>query len=66
VFDAADDTFGVVAAGAAIPAIVFAENTGTASTSRMLFYADDYTGLPVVPDGTTRSRSAGRPMACSP
>jgi hypothetical protein len=52
VFDAADDTFGVVTAGAAIPAIVLAENTGTASTSRMLFYADDYTGLPVVPDGT--------------
>jgi hypothetical protein len=52
VFDAADDTFGVVAAGAAIPAVVLYKHTGTASTSRLIFYADDYTGLPVVPDGT--------------
>lgn len=51
VLDAADTTFPTVASGAAIPALVIYNDTGTASTSRLVAYIDTATGLPVTPGG---------------
>lgn len=51
-FDAADNTFGVVASGAVCGAIVVYLDTGVSSTSRLIYYIDQGTRLPVTPNGT--------------
>lgn len=51
VYDAADFSFGVVAAGPAAGALVWYVDTGVAATSNLICYVDSYTGLPVTPDG---------------
>lgn len=53
VFDAADVTFGSVAAGPAISAILIAENTGMTVNDDLLVWlgSDTVTGLPVTPNG---------------
>lgn len=51
VLDAADVTFPLVAAGAAIGAVIIYNDSGTASTSRLVAYIDTATGLPVTPNG---------------
>jgi hypothetical protein len=51
VFDAADVTFTAVASGASVAALVIYNDTGTASTSRVIAYIDTATGLPVTPNG---------------
>jgi hypothetical protein len=51
VLSAAAVTYSAVASGAAIPALVLYNDTGTASTSRLIAYIDTATGLPVTPNG---------------
>lgn len=51
-FDAADDTFGTPASGAACNAAVLTKWTGTNSTTRLIMWQDDATNLPVTPNGT--------------
>ena len=50
VADAADVTFPAVT-GNSVEAIVLFADTGTASTSRLIAYVDNATGLPVTPTG---------------
>jgi hypothetical protein len=50
VADAADVTFTAVT-GSQVDAVVVYKDTGTASTSPLICYADDYTNLPVTPNG---------------
>lgn len=50
VFDAADITFSAVT-GTSCEALVIYDDTGTASTSRLIAYIDTATGLPVTPNG---------------
>lgn len=45
-------TFTAVAAGAACEAIVYYRHTGVEATSALIAYVDNYTGLPVTPNGT--------------
>jgi hypothetical protein len=53
VFDADDTVFPLVPAGPACGAIVIFIDTGTASTSRLVFYDDtSITGAPITPSGT--------------
>lgn len=51
VLDAADVTFPLVPTGAPIPCVIIYNDTGTASTSRLVAYIDQATGLPVTPNG---------------
>lgn len=51
VADAADAVFSAVSAGAACPNVILYQDTGTASTSRLIAYVDTATGLPVTPSG---------------
>ncbi len=51
IFDADDTVFPLVPAGAACGAIVWVQDTGTPSTSRLICYVDDYAGLPYTPTG---------------
>lgn len=55
VWDANDDSFGTVGAGAACAHLTAYEDTGTASTSRVFPLIDTATGLPVTPAGGTIS-----------
>jgi hydroxyethylthiazole kinase-like sugar kinase family protein len=55
VWDSSDNSFGTVAAGAACAHLIAAEDTGTASTSRVVPLIDTATGLPVTPAGGTIS-----------
>lgn len=48
--DAADATFTAVS-GAVVDMAVIYKDTGSAATSPLLHYEDDYTGLPVTPNG---------------
>lgn len=51
VFDAADTTISAVS-GSTAEALVLVKNTGTASTSNLLFWVDTgVTGLPLTPNG---------------
>lgn len=50
VADAADVTFSAVT-GATVEAVVIYKDTGSAATSPLISYADDYTSLPVTPNG---------------
>lgn len=50
VADADDVTFTAVT-GATVEAVVLYQDTGTASTSRLIGYIDTATGLPVTPSG---------------
>lgn len=52
VFGAANSLFAAVPAGPAAGAIVIYDDSGTASTSRLIAYIDDYAGLPVTPNGS--------------
>jgi hypothetical protein len=53
VFDADDTIFSAVSAGPACGAIVIFIDTGTPSTSRLVFYDDtSITGAPVTPSGS--------------
>lgn len=49
--DAADITYTAVAAGAAITSLVGYQDTGTPATTRLIFFLDSATGLPVTPNG---------------
>ena len=51
VADAADITFPTVAAGSVCEAIILYKDTGVESTSRLIAYIDNYTGLPVTTNG---------------
>ena len=51
VADADDVTFSSVAAGAAINYILLYQDSGVASTSRLIAAIDTATGLPVTPNG---------------
>lgn len=50
VFDADDATFSSVT-GANAEALILFQDTGTASTSRLIAYIDSATGLPILPNG---------------
>lgn len=50
--DAADLSFTAFPAGEECDALLVYEDTGTASTSRLLFFFDDVPGVPFTPDGT--------------
>ena len=50
VFNAANPTLSSVS-GSAVVAIVLYKDTGTDSTSRLIAYIDNYTGLPFTPSG---------------
>lgn len=50
VADAADVTFSAVS-GSSVEAIVIYQDTGVATTSRLIAYIDTATGLPVTPNG---------------
>lgn len=52
VADAADITFTAVAAGAACQYLIIYKDTGAAGTSPLICAIDNYTGLPVTPNGT--------------
>lgn len=52
VFAAADTVFTAVSAGPAGGALVMYKDTGTAGTSRLICYIDDYAGLPFTPNGS--------------
>lgn len=51
VFNAANTLFAAVT-GAVSGAIVIYQDTGSAATSRLIAYIDDYAGLPVTPNGS--------------
>jgi len=51
VFDSANTLFSAVT-GDVSEALVLVQNSGNASTSRLIAYIDSATGLPVTPDGT--------------
>jgi len=51
VFDAADATFTSVAGGSTITQLVIYKDTGTESTSPLIWRIDSYTGLPYTTDG---------------
>lgn len=51
VFNAANTLFSTVT-GSASGAIVIYQDTGSAATSRLIAYIDDYAGLPVTPNGS--------------
>lgn len=51
VLNASATVLSAVATGAACNAIVLYNDTGTASTSRLIAYIDTATGLPVTPNG---------------
>jgi len=61
VADAADVTFSAVASTLALQAIVGYEHVTDASDSKLIFYVDTSTGLPVTPNGgdITVQRDAG-------
>lgn len=52
VFSAANTVFTAVASGPAAGAFVIYIDTGTPSTSPLIFYIDSYSGLPVTPNGS--------------
>lgn len=52
VADAADITFTAVGAGAACQYLIIYKDTGVAGTSPLIVAIDNYTGLPVTPNGT--------------
>ena len=52
VFAAANTLFASVASGPAAGAFVIYIDTGTPSTSPLIFYIDSYSGLPVTPNGS--------------
>ena len=49
--DAADFTYTAVGAGSSCAALVGYQDTGVAGTSRLIFFIDSATGLPVTPNG---------------
>lgn len=51
VFDAADPVFASVAGGTTCEAIAFFKDTGVVGTSPLIYYADNYTNLPVTTNG---------------
>lgn len=51
VADAADTVFTAVPSGAACPYVIVYQDTGTATTSRLIALLDTGTGLPVTPSG---------------
>lgn len=51
-FDSADIVHSSVPSGAQVDYIILYQDTGTASTSRLIAHIDTATGLPVTPDGT--------------
>lgn len=51
VFKADDITFGAVPSGQACDGLVIWHDTGNNSNSRLLVWIDEYSGLPVTPDG---------------
>lgn len=51
VLDIADSTFGIVAAGPVLGAIILYKHTGTESTSRLIAYLDSVNRLPITPTG---------------
>ena len=52
VVDADDVVYAAVPAGDTLEASVIIQDTGVASTSRLIAYIDTATGLPVTPNGT--------------
>jgi hypothetical protein len=47
-----DDVVHATVSGSQVDAVVYYFDTGSAATSRLLFMADDYTGLPYTPNGS--------------
>ena len=50
IFDHADETLTTVT-GATVESIIYYEHTGIESTSPLMFNLDDWTGLPLTPNG---------------